>query len=234
MRTEAKPDRVAIDGPSASGKSTVGRMLASRWGYRFLDTGVMYRSVTDFAIRCEVDLSDEAALGDLASSLDFLLQGSEVGVFDLTVCGQRVDDHLYSDEVTASVSRVSAVADVRVALVSKQRQIGAEGEIVMVGRDIGTVVMPDAPLKVYLEASASVRARRRVHELRGRGESVSFDEILASIERRDEYDSSRAHSPLLRAGDAFQIDTDAMIASEVVECIVETYAGSPAMGLAWS
>ena len=229
MKTEEKPGRVAIDGPSASGKSTVGRLLALRWGYRFLDTGMMYRCVTDIAIRRKVDLSDGTDLGELASSLDFRLRHSERGMSDLIICGLPVADQLYSDEVTASVSRVSAVADVRVALVAKQREIGTEGEIVMAGRDIGTVVMPDAPLKVYLEASASSRARRRANELQARGEAVSYEEI-ESIERRDEYDSSRTHSPLIRAEDAWQIDTDALSAVEVVESIVETYAGTQSAG----
>ena len=224
--TELKPCMVAIDGPSASGKSTVGRMLALRWGYRFLDTGMMYRCVTDVAIRRKVDLSDDAALGELARSLEFRLRQSAEGKCELTVCGQPVTDQVYSDEVTASVSRVSAVADVRDALVAKQRQIGVQGEIVMAGRDIGTVVLPDAPLKVYLDASASARAARRELQLRGQGDSVSYDEILASIERRDEYDSHRAHSPLVRAEDAFRIDTDALDAAKVVECIVATYSRS--------
>ena len=229
-KTDEKPGRVAIDGPSASGKSTVGRLLALRWGYRFLDTGMMYRCVTEFAIRRKVDLSDGTDLGELASSIDFRLRHSERGMSDLIICGLPVADQLYSDEVTASVSRVSAVADVRVALVAKQREIGTEGEIVMAGRDIGTVVMPDAPLKVYLEASASTRARRRANELQARGAAVSYEEILASIERRDEYDSSRAHSPLMRAEDALQIDTDTLSVVEVVESIVETYAGTQSAG----
>ena len=221
---QSKPDRVAIDGPSASGKSTVGRMLAHRWCYRFLDTGLMYRCVTHFALQRRVDLSNEHELGDLASSLDFRLRLSAPSASELMVCGRPAGRDLYSDAVTASVSAVSAIAEVRKALVAKQRQIGAEGDIVMAGRDIGTVVMPDAPLKVYLDASATARAGRRCSELRGKGETVSYEEIRASIAHRDGYDSSREHSPLVRAGDATLIETDALSAEQVVDRIIETCA----------
>lgn len=221
---QRQPDRVAIDGPSASGKSTVGRMLAQRWGYRFLDTGIMYRCVTHIALRRKVDLASERDLGELAAELEFQLRQSAAGESELTVCGQPVGRSIYSDEVTASVSPVSAVASVRAALVAKQRQIGAEGEIVMAGRDIGTVVMPDAPLKVYLDASPGARAHRRFAELRCGGGTESYEEILASIAHRDGYDSSREHSPLARADDAILINTDALSAEEVVNHIIETCA----------
>ena len=221
---QRQPDRVAIDGPSASGKSTVGRMLAQRWGYRFLDTGIMYRCVTHIALRRKVDLASERDLGELATELEFQLRQSATDESELTVCGQPVGRGIYSDEVTASVSPVSAVATVRTALVAKQRQIGAEGEIVMAGRDIGTVVIPDAPLKVYLDASTTSRANRRFAELLNSGGTESYEEILASIAHRDRYDSSREHSPLTRAVDAMLINTDALSAAEVVNHIIETYA----------
>ena len=225
---QRQPDRVAIDGPSASGKSTVGRMLAQRWGYRFLDTGIMYRCVTHYALRRKVDLASERDLGELAAELKFELHQSATDESELTVCGHPAGRDIYSDEVTASVSPVSAVAGVRTALVAKQRQIGAEGEIVMAGRDIGTVVMPDAPLKVYLDASPGARANRRFAELRCGGGKESYEEILASIAHRDRYDSSREHSPLTRAGDAILINTDALSAAEVVNRIIETYAAQHA------
>ena len=221
---QRQPDRVAIDGPSASGKSTVGRMLAQRWGYRFLDTGIMYRCVTHYALRRKVDLASERDLGELALELEFQLRQSAAGESELTVCGHPVGRGIYSDEVTASVSPVSAVAAVRTALVAKQRQIGAEGEIVMAGRDIGTVVMPDAPLKVYLDASPGARANRRFAELQNNGGKESKEEILASIAHRDGFDSSREHSPLMRADDAILINTDALSAEGVVNHIIETYA----------
>lgn len=221
---QRQPDRVAIDGPSASGKSTVGRMLARRWRYTFLDTGIMYRCVTHYALRRKVDLASEQDLGELALELKFQLRQSATSESELTVCGHPVGRDIYSDEVSASVSPVSAVAAVRTALVAKQRQIGAEGEIVMAGRDIGTVVMPDAPLKVYLDASPGARANRRFAELQHGGGTESYEEILASIAHRDRYDSSREHSPLTRAVDAILINTDALSAEDVVNFIIETYA----------
>ena len=217
--SQAKPDRVAIDGPSASGKSTVGALLAGRWEYRFLDTGVMYRCVTHFALRHRLDMSDDGALGQLADSLRFALSRADSGESVLTVQGELISDDLWSDAVTATVSRVSAVGAVRTAMVSQQREIGAQGCIVMVGRDIGTVVMPDADLKVYLDASAGARATRRMMQNGHAEDSATYDEVLAAIERRDEYDSNRSHSPLTIAGDAVYVNTDDLTAEETVDHI---------------
>lgn len=217
--SQPKPDRVAIDGPSASGKSTVGAILAERWQYRFLDTGIMYRCVTQYALAQDLDMSDERVLGQLAESLRFELSRALGGGSVLTVQGESVSDDLWTDAVTASVSMVSAVGAVRTALVRQQREIGAQCGIVMVGRDIGTVVMPDADLKVYLDASAQARATRRMLQNGNVAGSVTYDEVLAAIERRDGYDSNRSHSPLTRAADAVYINTDALTAEEAVDSI---------------
>ena len=217
--SHTKPDRVAIDGPSASGKSTVGALLAGRWRYRFLDTGVMYRCVTHLALRHQIDLADDGSLGQLAESLRFELKRADNGDSVLTVQGDSISDDLWSDAVTASVSKVSAVGAVRTAMVGQQREVGASGCIVMVGRDIGTVVMPDADLKVYLDASAGTRATRRMLQNGHAAESATYDEVLSAIERRDEYDSNRSHSPLTMAEDAVYVDTDGLPAEGVVDHI---------------
>ena len=216
---QAPPDRVAIDGPSASGKSTVGKMLAERLGYRFLDTGAMYRCVTYFALARQLDISDHAAITELAESLDFQLRTVAGGDSLLTVCGATMSDQLTSDDVNASVSAVSAVPGVRDAMVAQQSGIAADGAIVMAGRDIGTVVMPDAPLKVYLDASAEARARRRTNDVASVATADSYRDVLLSIEHRDERDSTRSHSPLARAEDAVYINTDDLSLSQVVDRI---------------
>lgn len=221
--TQPKPNRVAIDGPAASGKSTIGGLLAARWQHRFLDTGIMYRCVTQYALRHGVDMSDDGALGDLASSMRFSLGKERGGESVLTVCGEVLSDQLHTDEVTSSVSRVSAVGAVREAMVNQQRNIGAQGDIVMAGRDIGTVVMPDADFKVYLDASAHARAMRRVDDKGSADQAASFNEILVSIERRDRYDSSREHSPLTRAADAIYLRTDDFAVSDTLNRILEIY-----------
>lgn len=220
---QPKPNRVAIDGPAASGKSTIGGLLAARWQHRFLDTGIMYRCVTHFALRQGIDLSSDVALGDLAASLRFSLHKGRGGDSILTVCGEVLSDELQTDVVTSSVSRVSAVSAVRDAMVSQQRSIGAQGEIVMAGRDIGTVVMPDADFKVYLDASAHARAMRRVHDNGVADNGATFNEILASIERRDHYDSSRQHSPLTRAADAVYLRTDDYSVTDTFNRVMEIY-----------
>ena len=217
--SQPKPDRVAMDGPSASGKSTVGAILAERWRYRFLDTGIMYRCVTYYALQQDMDMADERMLGRLAESLRFELSYAVGGESVLTVHGESVSGELWTDAVTASVSMVSAVGAVRRSMVRQQREIGSQGRIVMVGRDIGTVVMPDADLKVYLDASAHARATRRMLQNGNVVESGTYDEVLAAIERRDEYDSNRSHSPLTMAADAVYINTDDLTAEEAVDRI---------------
>ena len=179
----------------------------------------MYRCVTHFALRHHIDPADDGALGQLAESLRFELNRADSGNSVLTVQGESMSEDLWSEAVTASVSRVSAVGAVRTAMVSQQREVGASGCIVMVGRDIGTVVMPDADLKVYLDASAGARATRRMLQNGQAEDSATHEEVLSAIERRDEYDSNRRHSPLAKAEDAVYVDTDGLTAGAVVDHI---------------
>jgi cytidylate kinase len=218
---------IALDGPAASGKTTVGRMLAARLGYLFFDTGVMYRAVALAAYQSGVDPADEAAVSELAEhiSIDVLPSADKDGRTSTV----RLDDDdvswaIREPVVDASVSKVSAYGRVRAAMVAQQRKIGLRGKVVMVGRDVGTVVLPEADLKIYLDATLEERARRRYIELQSRGGSLTLDEVQAGLSRRDEVDSNRDLSPLRPAQDAVLIDTTALTPEEIlrkVELLVE-------------
>ncbi len=211
MPREPLPDVIAIDGPAASGKSTLGFLLALRLGYLYLDTGCMYRALTLAAIRRRVPLDDEAALIALADriDLDVLPLGDERDGRQYTVRldGEDITWDLRRPEVDAAVSQVSAVAGVRARMVERQRAVGRRGRVVMVGRDIGTVVMPDAPLKLYVVATAEERARRRLRDRHQQGHDDDYNATLADVIRRDHIDSTREHSPLRPADDSIIIDT---------------------------
>ena len=215
------PKRIALDGTPASGKSTVGAMLADRWNCDFLDTGMMYRAVTYLALRNSFQLDDNHALGNLASNTEFSIRQDDIGSWRLLANGDDVTDELHKSEINRYVSPISAVPAVRRALVNQQRAIAAEGPIVMAGQDIGTVVLKDAPIKIYLDASAETRAARRTRDAHGNIDGQRFDDVLRSLSRRGEIDSNRADSPLRPADDAFIIQTDALNPEEVVERIVE-------------
>ena len=211
---------IAIDGPVASGKTVVGRELASRLKRRFLDTGNMYRVVTWAALDRDIGLKDERALQELAEAIEIRLVPVD-GSDRLLVDGRDVTDLLRRREIDGGVSDVSAVPGVRRALVRQQRAVADQGPIVMVGRDIGTVVLPDAKVKVFLKASARVRARRRHEENVDKGLTTDFDQVLMDLKKRDRQDSERADSPLRPADDALEIDTDSLSVEEVVELILE-------------
>ncbi|MBI1296735.1 (d)CMP kinase [bacterium] len=232
------PNIVAIDGPAASGKSTVGFSLAERLGYVYFDTGAMYRAVTWAAMQREMDLADHDAVGALAEALDIdilppsddLCDGRQTTVL---VDGMDVTWAIRAPDVDRNVSTVSAIPRVRTALTQHQRRISrrfsqgnvvAEG-LVMVGRDIGTVVLPDAPLKVYLDASAEERARRRYEELMRRGKGVGYADVLADMRRRDEIDTHRAVAPLRAAADAHVLMTDGFTPDGIVEQILALMRG---------
>lgn len=215
------PKRIALDGPSASGKSTVGAMLADRWNCDFLDTGMMYRAVTYLALHNSFQLDDNFALGKLAANTQFSIRRGRNGSWRLLTNCDDITEQLYTSEINRNVSPVSAVPEVRRALVDQQRAIAAGGPIVMAGRDIGTVVLIDAPVKIYLDASAETRAARRTRDVSGNVDDQSYDAVLRSISRRDQIDSNRADSPLRPAEDAFIIRTDALTPEEVVDRIVE-------------
>ncbi len=211
---------IAIDGPAASGKSTLAERIARKLDYFYFDTGVMYRAVTLAALERLQGLDDEEKVTELSNQIqiDVHPPSKEDGrVMDVLVDGSDVTWKIRTPEVDRNVSRVSAYAGVRKAMTEQQRRIGIRGNMVMVGRDIGTVVFPDAAHKIYLEASAEERARRRFIEVQKRGEHATYDEILASIIKRDEVDSSRAVAPLKPAEDAKVIDSDGKTIEEVVE-----------------
>jgi cytidylate kinase len=217
---------IAIDGPVASGKTAVGLALAREWGYRLVDTGVMYRAVTYLALKHGLDLNDESALIALAERADFEM-GQPTGddVATISAEGEDITRQLRSPEVDRTVSTVSRIAGVRHAMVERQRALAREGRIIMLGRDIGSVVLPDAPVKIYLDASATERARRRYAELQEGGQERPYEEILAELHARDEMDKSRHASPLRPAEDAVVIDTDSLTLGEVIERVREIAFG---------
>ena len=214
----SKASVIAIDGPAASGKSTVSSMLAERLGYRFVDTGQMYRALTWEAIRRGMDVNDEKSLTELAKVTGIEIGANSAGC--VTVNGRDITTEIQTDAVDRNVSPVSKVPGVRKVLVEKQRAIAKGGRIVMAGRDIGTNVLPNAELKVYLDVSLEEQARRRHYDVIQRGEEADYDTILAELKRRDEIDSKRAANPLRPAEDAVHIDTDRLNAEGVVSEIL--------------
>ena len=217
------PQTMTIDGPSASGKNAIGILLAKRFGYRFLDTGAMYRALTWEAFQKGVDLENEEALTRLANDTEITLMSStrDDGHCPVLVNGVDVSAETRREDVEKGVSLVSKVAGVRQALVAKQRQLAHEGKIVMAGRDIGTVVLPDAEMKIYLSASPEERARRRYLELLDKNQVADYDRVLADLSRRDKIDSERAHAPLKPAVDASIVDTDGYSIDQVLAKILD-------------
>lgn len=222
------PRVIAIDGPAAAGKSTVGRLLSERLGYPFLDTGAIYRAMTWTALHRSVDLGDDEALSALAASISIDIgPPAQDGIEPCTIFvdGEDVTGFLRRPEVESAVSLVSRVAGVREALVNVQRQLAGRNDVVMAGRDIGTVVLPDADLKVYLDASIEERARRRHAELSALGIEDSEADVADDLRRRDRIDSQRAVSPLQPAGDAVIVDTDGLTLDEVVSKVMALVEG---------
>ena len=219
----SKPSIIAIDGPVAAGKSTIGRLLSQKLGYRFVDTGEMYRALTWKAMKLNVDLEDEAELSRLASSIriDFTSPlNSGKRHCAVLVDGQDVTEEIHTQRVEVGVSLVSKVAGVRRVMVEQQQKLAQDGKIVMAGRDIGTTVLPHAQLKIYLSASSEERARRRYLEVIERGEAADYQTILAELVRRDEIDSQRSISPLKPAPDAKMVDTDGLNPDQVLAGII--------------
>lgn len=216
----SKPLTIAIDGPVASGKSTLAKNLADALGYLYFDTGAMYRAVTLAALKRGVTLDDQPAVEALAHAVEIDLRPASVAdqrLYDVLLDGEDCTWQLRQPDVEAHVSQVSAYAGVRSALTEQQRRIGLRGGVVMAGRDIGTVVLPEADPKIFLTASQEERARRRFEELQARGDSTPYADVLESLKQRDAYDTSRAVAPLRAATDAITLVSDGMQASEVLE-----------------
>lgn len=229
MNYSTNPKRIiiALDGYSSSGKSTMARRLAAEIGYRYIDSGAMYRAVTLYALdHGMIDTQGSpdiaaiiAALPDIA--IDFAVQPD--GTQRTTLNGVDVEDEIRRLRVSEAVSPVSAIAEVRHALVAKQQALGAGKGIVMDGRDIGTVVFPDAELKIFVDASAETRAMRRFREMIEKGAQVSYEDVLANVVHRDKIDTTRAESPLRRADDAISLDNSEMTLEQQHNWLLEQY-----------
>ncbi|HRI67539.1 MAG TPA: (d)CMP kinase [Polyangium sp.] len=213
--------RVAIDGPAGAGKSTVARALAERLGYLLLDTGALYRTVALAAQRAEIPWHDGVRVGDLAEDLvvrhRLVIERNENVGMRIRLDGDDVSHAIRTPDVSLGASRVSSYPAVRAALLDMQRREGIEGGVVLEGRDIGTVVFPDAEAKFLLTASAEIRARRRYEELVARGKADSFETTLADVESRDKADTERAVAPLKQADDAIVVDSSHRDINDVVE-----------------
>lgn len=218
--TPNPPSIIAIDGPAASGKSTLGLRLARALDYLFFDTGVMYRAITWLVLDRKIDVLDEAAVTAMADNvpIDVAPASSPDGrACDVLVEGRDITWETRLPEVEMNVSAVAAYRGVRAALSQQQRRIGRRGKVVMVGRDIGTVVLPEADLKIYLDASAEERSKRRYDEIIARGGTADYNEILEKVKERDRIDSTRDVAPLRAAEDAIVLDSDQLSADEVFE-----------------
>ena len=219
---QRKSFTITLDGPAASGKSTLGERLAKSLNFMYLDTGVMYRAVTLAVLKKNVDVNDEGLVTKLAEEMDLDIHPATIDdgrSNDVILEQEDVTWEIRLPDVEAHVSQISAYKGVRVAMTKKQREIGNRGGIVMVGRDIGTVVLPEAEIKLYLDASVEERAKRRYLELNNRGNQTNYESVLDDLKRRDKIDSSRAIAPLRPAEDAIMIDSDHMDAEEVFQYI---------------
>jgi cytidylate kinase len=211
---------IAIDGPAASGKSTLASGLANHLGYLYFDTGVMYRAVTLAALERKVLIDNELAVTQIAQDISIDVRPPSIDdsrQYDIFVDSEDVTWEIRAEDVEANVSQVSMYSGVREAMTARQREIGLRGSVVMVGRDIGTVVLPEADLKIFLIASDEARARRRFLEASDRGETVEYEGILQAMRERDRLDSTRDLAPLKAAEDALIIDTTEMAAEDVLQ-----------------
>lgn len=214
--------QIAIDGPSSSGKSTVAQAIAKKLDIIYIDTGAMYRAVTLAVLQDSIEVSDAERVKKILPTLDLTFKRSDEGIQEMYLNRQNVSREIRSDEVTANVSEISAYPFVREKLVEDQRNMASTHSVVMDGRDIGTVVLPDAEYKFFLNASAKVRAKRRFDENVEKGLSnQTLEEIEESIIARDHYDSNREHSPLKKADDAIELETDLLSVEQVVNTIID-------------
>ncbi len=211
---------IAIDGPAGAGKSTIARALARRLNYLYIDTGAMYRAVAWKVLQEEIDLNDVSRIGFLAAAqarIELKRNGDEMRVY---IDDRDITTEIRTPQISQAASIVSAIPAVRRALVAQQQEMGRVGNVVMEGRDIGTVVFPNAEVKIFLDASTEARAHRRFTEDEEKGIAASVEETRAALESRDKRDSSRANSPLVQAEDAVYIDTSDFTIEEVIEQIL--------------
>lgn len=207
--------RIAIDGPGGAGKSTIAKQVAKALDIDYIDTGAMYRAVGYKLIRDNIDMHDEAALAAMLEATDIDFSGGKT-ILD----GEDISDRIRTQEISRKASECSALAPVRAKLVELQKKMGSTKSVIMDGRDIGTVVLKDAELKIYLTASAEERAERRYKELLLKGEDISYEKVLADMQERDYNDMHREITPLRKADDAIELDTTGMSIDEVTEYIL--------------
>ena len=210
--------QISIDGPAASGKTSIGRKVSSHLKFRFLDTGLMYRAATWIVIKNNINIDNEFEIASSVTNSNFSIN-STIKEDSLFIDNYNVISELRTSEIDKYVSQVSKIAKVRETLVNQQRSIAASGNIVMVGRDIGSVVLPNADIKIYLDASLEIRAKRRFEEVKG-NTKLSFKEIKQDLEKRDIIDSNRKISPLTIPEDATVVNTDNLTISQVIEKII--------------
>jgi CMP/dCMP kinase len=210
---------IAIDGPAGSGKSTAAKNIAQRLGFTYLDTGAMYRAITFIALRNGIS-ENNAAVINLAKSIDLKLK-FENGITRVFINNEEVTEQIRSSEVNSKVSDISKIPEVREQLVKIQKKLGAEGNVVAEGRDVTTVVFPNADLKIFLTASIETRTKRRLKEFQEKNIQISFEEVKANLEKRDKIDSSREISPLKKADDAIEYDNSDVTPEQDFEFLLE-------------
>lgn len=212
--------QIAIDGPSGSGKSSLARALARHYGYTYIDTGALYRAVGLYVYRLDTDPRDEEAVVALLPFITVEFTHSDGGQ-QVFLCGENVNEAIREHIISRYASDVSAYRAVRAFLLDLQRDIAKKDNVVMDGRDIGTVILPDADVKIYLKASEEQRARRRYKELAAKGQQVRFENVRLDLNRRDHYDSTRAVSPSVAAPDSIEIDNSFMTEEETLAAVIE-------------
>lgn len=221
---------IAIDGPAGAGKSTTAKEIALRLGYKYIDTGAMYRAITLLALEKEIPMDSEIELTRIAQNaeINFAPLQREKNIVYLD--GRDVTEEIRTNTVNENVSLVAKIPGVREALVDKQRQMAKTGGVIMDGRDIGTVVLPDADLKIFLTASLETRAQRRLEEVQSAGEAVNYEQVKQNLKTRDQIDSEREVAPLKKAKDANEIDTSGLTIEQVMDKIIQLAKGVKVRG----